>query len=109
MNAEQIKDFISGDDEYSFYGIRVHPTALAVGDVVPASYVWVDGTATDDQLPGACVVAIGDVYMATRIAKRYRGHAYLVASNTTAHRDIDRNDDGEDILVDAVVIGEVVL
>ncbi len=58
---ETIKNHLDAG-EFDVYGICAIPRGykVAVGDVLPESYVWEDGTMTDEPLKGTSAVHIAD-------------------------------------------------
>ena len=46
------------DYDYNFVAIRVCPDMVEVGQKLEASFVWVDGEITDEELEGTCGIDI---------------------------------------------------
>lgn len=101
-------------DDTCAYGLRVCRWLVWSGETLAPSAVWIDGNYTDELLPGTCCIALGDIdhrpslaeiAKAVRLASKYRGACVaVIKSRHVASPDIERNDPGEEILIDPTVV-----
>ncbi len=122
MTTQQLIDLINDNyDAYDCFGVRAHNAVCAVGDVLPVSGDYQSdsrewGERVGD-LPGTCVIGFSAsgsdtkvgaaVEAAIKRAQQYRRDGcpiVLVASKSAAHPDVERQDDGEEILINPVVL-----
>lgn len=90
--------------EYRYYGVRVLDDDVRVGDGIPASRTWVNGDPTDEVLPGPCALWVES---ASDLPAVLAKAAEYVGTNTVllgADEWLLGEDDGEIIMVDAVVV-----
>jgi hypothetical protein len=90
--------------EYAYYGLRSDDRSFVIGEDVPCSFTWIDGTKTDEELDGTCATKIegDDIEKAINFHVRegYVGKKYVIAGDYMTYGE----DSGEIIIRDAIVI-----
>lgn len=104
--ADKIPDSVETD--YRFVGIRIvgvdyDDYNAQIGEILPASWCWLDGSQTDERLQGTSALDIEALWAMTSPATHmgYRGDRILIIGGDVAERG---NDEDEIIITDAVVI-----
>lgn len=115
MTASEIVQIIEADENSNNFawGVRSIPSRsenAVVGEVLPNSFVWVDGDFTDDELDGVCTIGIGtkydDITVETvqvaldRAADYHQGRYVLV----TGYSSMGGEDRGESIIREPIAI-----
>lgn len=85
------------DGEYEYVGIRVQEEEFQLGSMDHVSKVWIDGTETEEELPGICVIDIKEV----QNSSLYFGNHIAVICGDRAERGEDL---GELIISDPVCV-----
>lgn len=83
---------------------RVDPKKYAVGDKLPASRVWDDGSPTDEILPGTsctCIESKIAEYVDYCLLEYGTAYVYEVDGHLCG---VDGYDDGEQILTDCTIV-----
>jgi hypothetical protein len=90
--------------EFSYYGLRTDTREFAIGEDLAASFVWIDGNLTDEQLDGTCATEIcdGNIDRAMKAhrSEGYVGKQYVIAGDYMTYGE----DSGEIIIRDAIVV-----
>lgn len=115
INAELLRDMVEElilDGEYSYYGIRIDDNDYEIGDTCENSHVWDNGDWTDEELDGACAIALPEQIPVTareldkvvELASVYSGkHIYIIGGDSKDYGE----DAGEIIIRDAAIVAEL--
>lgn len=98
MNVSQYAKLAKSDKrEYEYYGLRMHDGETSIGEILPNSFVWIDGDWTEEELDGTCAVDLRN-QKAEQLCSTYFGNAIVIAGNSASYGE----DDGEIIICDAI-------
>lgn len=96
-----MRDARAAAADYDVIGVRVDEVDYQIGDILPASRVWIDGYVTDEVLPGTCAInASAPGAIAAAIDLYYGHHVLLVGGMSEGSGD----DEDEVIIGNARVI-----